>query len=101
MRGIAVTQLSRHGKLAREYWETYRPQALEGLGSPRQQEEFFHALDLRVTEKIGELTHELLQELPSGKRVTARRAVRSRAQELVYAEEIFLEKEQGTEHREM
>lgn len=96
-----MTQLSRHGKLAQEYWQTYRPQALEQLGSPQEQEEFFHALDLRVTEKIGELTHDLLQQLPAGRRTTARTAVRSQAQELVYAEEIWLEKEPGTEHREM
>jgi hypothetical protein len=96
-----VTQLSRHGQTAREFWQTYRPQALEGLGSSEQQEEFFQALDLRVTEKIGELTTELLQKLPVGERAAARRATRSQAQELVYAEEIWLEKEPGTEHREM
>ncbi|MGW5124529.1 hypothetical protein ACWEQ7_10830 [Streptomyces sp. NPDC004069] len=93
--------MSRHGKLALEYWRTYRPQALEGLGSPQQQEEFFHVLDLRVTEKIGETTNELLQRMPMGERAMARRAVRSQAQELVYADEIFLPKEPGTEHREM
>ncbi|MGW3199994.1 hypothetical protein ACWDBD_36615 [Streptomyces sp. NPDC001118] len=96
-----MTQLSRHGKLARQYWETYRPQALAELGTEEQQAEFFHALDLRVTEKIGTLTQDLLQQLPAGQRATARRATRSRAQEMVYAEEIWLEKEPGTEHREM
>jgi hypothetical protein len=101
MRGAAVTQLSRHGQLAREYWQTYRPQALEELGSPEQQEEFFHALDMRVGERIGELTKELLEQVSTGQRATARRAVRAQAQELVYAEEIYLEKEPGTEHREM
>ncbi|MEU8828817.1 hypothetical protein [Streptomyces sp. NPDC048636] len=96
-----MTQLSRHGKVAREYWETYRPQALESLGSPARQEEFFQELDLRVTEKIGTLTTELLQKLPMEQRAAARRATRSQAQELVYAEEIWLEKEPGAEHREM
>lgn len=96
-----ATQLSRHGRLAREYWETYRPQALQGLGSPQQQEEYFQALDLRVTEKIGQLATELLQKLPVEQRAAARLATRSQAQELVYDEEIWLEKEPGTEHREM
>lgn len=96
-----MTQLSRHAKLAREYWETYRPQALEELGNEEQQEEFFQALDLRVTEKIGTLTQDLLQQLPAGQRAAARRATRSQAQELVYDEEMWLEKEPGTEHREM
>ncbi|MFJ2566583.1 hypothetical protein ACIO02_27240 [Streptomyces sp. NPDC087568] len=96
-----MTQLSRHGRMAQEYWQTYRPRALTELGSPQQQEEFFHVLDMRVTEKIGELTNELLQQVPTGQRAAARRAVRSQAQELVYAEEVFLDKEPGTEHREM
>jgi hypothetical protein len=93
--------LSKHGRLAREYWETYRPQALEELGSLEQQEEFFQALDLRVTEEIGQRTTELLQRIPMEQRGAARRATRAQAQELVYAEEIWLEKEPGTEHREM
>ncbi|MFF3256469.1 hypothetical protein ACFYWP_37060 [Actinacidiphila glaucinigra] len=96
-----MAQLSRHGKLAREFWETYRPQALQELGNAEEQEEHFHALDLRVTEKIGQLTDELLQQLPPEKRAAERRATRSRAQELVYADEIWMEKEPGTEHREM
>ncbi|MFF8293637.1 hypothetical protein ACF068_31135 [Streptomyces sp. NPDC016309] len=96
-----MTQLSRHGQTAREYWETYRPRALEALGSPERQAAYFQELDLRVTERIGELASELLQELPVEQRAAARRATRSRAQELVYAEEIWLEKEPGTEHREM
>ncbi|CUW33407.1 MULTISPECIES: hypothetical protein [Streptomyces] len=96
-----MTQLSRHGQTAREYWETYRPQALESLGSPEQQDAYFRELDLRVTERIGQVTTELLQKLPVEQRAAARRATRSRAEELVYAEEIWLEKEPGTEHREM
>ncbi|MDG9728370.1 MULTISPECIES: hypothetical protein [unclassified Streptomyces] len=96
-----MTQLSRHGQTAREYWETYRPQALESLGNPEQQAAFFQELDLRVTEKIGQTTTELLRKLPMEQRAAARRATRSQAQELVYAEEIWLEKEPGTEHREM
>ncbi|WP_406511008.1 hypothetical protein [Streptomyces sp. NBC_00212] len=96
-----MTQLSRHGQTAREYWQTYRPQALEALGSPERQEAYFQELDLRVTEQIGTLATELLQKLPMEQRGAARRATRSQAQELVYAEEIWLEKEPGTEHREM
>ncbi|MFE3603438.1 hypothetical protein [Streptomyces sp. NPDC059142] len=96
-----MTQLSRHGKTAREYWETYRPQALEALGSPERQEAYFQELDLRVTEQIGTLTAELLQKLPMDQRGAARMTTRSQAQELVYAEEIWVEKEPGTEHREM
>ncbi|MFC8790801.1 hypothetical protein [Streptomyces cinereoruber] len=96
-----MVQMGRHGQTAREFWETYRPQALAGLGGPQEQEEYFQALDLRVTERIGELTTELLQKLPLSQRGAARAATRSQAQELVYAEEIWLEKEPGTEHREM
>jgi hypothetical protein len=66
-----VTQLSRHGRLAQQYWQTYRPQALQELGPPERQQEFFHALDLRVTEKIGTLTQELLQQVPAGQRAAA------------------------------
>jgi hypothetical protein len=93
--------MGRHGKTAREYWQTYRPRALEALGSPEQQEAHFVALDLRVTEEIGRLTTELLQKLPLEQRAAARRATKSQAQELVYANEIWLPKEPGTEHREM
>lgn len=96
-----MTQLRGHGRLAREYWQTYRPQALAELGSPEQQEEFFRALEMRVGERIAELTDDLLAEVPTGQRGAARRAVRAQAQEMVYAEEIYLEKEPGTEHREM
>lgn len=93
-----MTQLSRHGRLAREYWETYRPQALAELENPAG---FFHVLDLRVTEQIGSLTTEMLERLPVAERGRARAAVRAQAQELVYAQEVFLAKEPGTEHREM
>lgn len=96
-----MAQLSRHGKVALEYWQTYRPQALAELGDRQERERFFRALDLRVGERIGELTHELLQQVPAGQRGPARAAVRAQATELVYAEEIYLDKEPGTEHREM
>lgn len=96
-----MAQLSRHGKLAREYWETYRPQALEQLGSQEEQATFFQILDLRVGERISEVTHELLQQVPIEQRGAQRAMVRMQAQELVYAEEIFVEKEPGTESREM
>lgn len=96
-----MTQLGRHGRTAREYWEAYRPQALEALGGPEQQDAHFQELDLRVTERIGQLTTELLRRLPMEQRAAARRSTRSQAQELVYAEEIWLEKEPGTEHREL
>ncbi|MFJ5026123.1 hypothetical protein [Streptomyces goshikiensis] len=94
-------QLSRHGRLAKEYWQTYRPQGLEGLGTPEEQQAFFVRLDHRLTERIGSLAQEMLQEVPADERAMARSAVRAQAQELVYAEEVFLEKEEGTEHREM
>lgn len=94
-------QLSRHGRLAREYWQTYRPRALAELGNPQEQDQFFQTLDMRVGEQIGELTHAMLQKVPAGQRGPARTAVRAQAQEIVYAQEIFLAKEPGTEHREM
>ncbi|MEU3433056.1 hypothetical protein [Streptomyces sp. NPDC006863] len=96
-----MAQLSRHGRTAREFWQTYRPRALAELGSPEQQEEFFVALDLRVTERIGQTANDLLQQLPVEQRGAARRAVKSQAQELIYADLVWLEKEPGTEHREM
>ncbi|MER7316496.1 MULTISPECIES: hypothetical protein [Streptomyces] len=93
--------MSRHGRLAREYWETYRPQALERLGTPDEQQSHFVRLDLRLTEQIGTLTQQLLQEVPLEQRASARNAVRAQARELVYDQEVFLPKEPGTEHREM
>lgn len=90
--------MSRHGKLAWEYWETYRPQALAELSDPQSH---FAALDLRVSEQIGALTDEMLAKLPINKRGQARQEIRAQAREIVYAEEIWLEKEPGTEHREM
>ena len=98
---VVTTQLGRHGRLAREYWETYRPRALAGLGGPAERDAFFHVLDLRVAEMIGELTGDLLQRIPAGQRAVARSAVRAQAQELVYAREVYLAKEPGTAHREM
>ncbi|WP_331740792.1 hypothetical protein [Streptomyces sp. NBC_01006] len=96
-----MAQLSRHGRLARSYWETYRPQALEQLGTPEEREAHFVRLDLRVGEKIGAVAQELILEVPVGERAAVRNAVRMQAQEIVYAEEVFLPKEPGTEHREM
>ncbi|MFI1652140.1 hypothetical protein ACH4XT_35145 [Streptomyces avidinii] len=93
--------MSRHGRVAREYWETYRPQALEQLGTPEEQNAHFVRLDLRVGERIGELAEEMLQEVPVGERSVFRKAVRMQAQEIVYDQEVFLPKEPGTEHREM
>ncbi|MQS16456.1 hypothetical protein F7Q99_30740 [Streptomyces kaniharaensis] len=96
-----MPQLNRHGRLAKEYWSTYRPQALAQLGSPQEQEEYFYGLGLRVMEQIGELTDDLLLKLPLEQRALARASVRAQAQELVYGQEIWLPKEPGTEHREM
>ncbi|MGC5401717.1 hypothetical protein ACPXCP_39010 [Streptomyces sp. DT20] len=96
-----MTQLSRHGRLAKEYWETYRPRALEGLGTPEEQETYFVRMDLRLTEQIGSVAQQMLQEVPGDERAAARKAVRAQAQELIYDQEVFLPKEPGTEHREM
>lgn len=49
-----MAQLSRHGRLARSYWETYRPQALEQLGTPEEREAHFVRLDLRVGRRSGQ-----------------------------------------------
>ncbi|MFV5994958.1 hypothetical protein ACNPQM_21480 [Streptomyces sp. NPDC056231] len=94
-------QLDRHAKLALEYWTTYRPQALQELGDSQKQLEFFYVLGLRVTERVGELTDDLLEQVPAGQRARQRMAVRAQATEIIYAEEIYLPKEEGTEHREM
>ncbi|MER5966876.1 hypothetical protein [Streptomyces sp. NPDC002057] len=96
-----MAHMSRHGRLAREYWETYRPQALESLGSSEEQETHFVVLDLRLQEQIGSLSDQMLQEVPMEERAGARNAVRAQAQEMVYAQEVYLPKEPGTEHREM
>lgn len=98
---MTMAQMSRHGRVAREFWETYRPQALAELGSPEEQDRFFLALDARVSDRISTLAGELLEQVPIEERGAARRTVRSQAQEIVYDEEVFLEKEPGTEHREM
>ncbi|WP_216893445.1 hypothetical protein [Nocardia alni] len=94
-------QLSRHGRTAMRYWQTYRPKALHQLGDPAAQTAYFHALDLNVSERIGTLTDELLAKLPLTQRATARNATRAQATEIVYAEKIWLPKEPGTEHLEM
>lgn len=93
--------INRHGRLAWEYWQTYRPQALAELGGPQEQQRFFEALGLRVLERIGALTDEMLLQVPMEQRALQRAAVRSQATELVYDEEIYLPKEPGTEHREL
>ena len=91
----------KHGRLAWEYWQTYRPQALAELGGTREQEAFFTALGLRVMERIGELTDEMLTQVPVPQRALQRNAVRMQVTELVYADEVYLSKEPGTEHREL
>ncbi|MFK4694165.1 hypothetical protein [Streptomyces pristinaespiralis] len=93
--------MNRHERLAREYWQTYRPTALAQLGSRQEQEAFFYALGLRVTQLIGQRADEMLLQVPMGERARARAAVKAQATELVYGEEIYLPKEPGTEHREM
>lgn len=93
--------LSRHGRLAQTYWETYRPTALAALGPEQEQEAYFLELDGRIQARIGDLTEEMLAPLPDHEWVRARAAVRAQAQEVVYEELVFLEKEPGTEHREM
>lgn len=94
-------QLSRHGRTARQYWQTYRPKALSELGDEAAQAEFFRGLDLSVSERIGTLTDELLGKVPLHQQATARSAIRAQATEVVYAERIWLPKEPGTEHLEM
>ncbi|MEV0780518.1 hypothetical protein [Streptomyces sp. NPDC050428] len=94
-------QMNRHGKLAREYWETYRPQALAELGSPQEQTEYFYVLGMRVAEEIGQTADTMLLKYPADQRAQYRPAVRAQAQELAYAERIYLPKEPGTESREM
>jgi hypothetical protein len=96
-----MPRTNQHGRVAREYWETYRPSALADLGSPQEQQEFFTGLGMRVLEAIGQTADDLLLQLPAEERAQARPAVRAQAQELVYAEQIYLPKEAGTEHREM
>lgn len=93
-----MTQMSRHGRLAREYWETYRPQALAELEDP---ETFFQALDQRVTEQISNVANELVQKIPVAERGRVWMAIQAQAREQVYDEEIWLPKEPGTEHREL
>lgn len=101
-KGITMTQqLSRHGRTAMQYWQIYRPRALQQLGDQEAQAAFFRALDLSVTEQIGTLTDELLSLIPPQQRPTARTATRAQATEIVYAERIWLPKEPGTEHLEM
>ena len=94
-------QLDRHGGVALEYWQMYRPRALAELGDPLQQEEFFYRLGLRVTEQIGQLADQMLGQLPAAERAGARMAVRAQAMELVYEQEVYLPKEPGTEDREI
>ena len=74
-------QLDRHGRVALEYWRTYRPQALAELGDPQQQEAFFYRLGLRVTEQIGQLADQMLGQIPAAERAGARPAVRSSSAE--------------------
>jgi hypothetical protein len=90
--------LNRHGLVAQEYWETYRPTALAELENP---EEFFQGLGMRVAARIGEVAEQMLAELPIEEQATQRQAVRGQVQEMVYDQEIYLPKEPGTEHREM
>jgi hypothetical protein len=93
--------LGQHGRAAQEYWQLYRPKALAELGSPQEQETYFHALDLRVMERIADETETLLAQVPMENRAGQRQAIRMQAKEIVYNQEIYLEKEPGTEHREM
>lgn len=93
--------INRHGRLAWEYWQTYRPHALAELGDTADQERFFQALGLRVLERIGETADELLLQVPREQRGPQRAAVRMQAAELVYDQEVYLPKEPGTEHREL
>ncbi|MFE9049903.1 hypothetical protein [Streptomyces rubiginosohelvolus] len=51
--------------------------ALEELGTPQEQREHFVALDMRVTERIGELADQMLLKVPMQERVGARAAVRA------------------------
>lgn len=93
--------VNKHGRLAWEYWQTYRPNALAELGGPDEQERFFNELGLRVLDRIGELSDDLLEQVPAQQRALQRNAVRQQATELVYEEEVYLPKEPGTEHREL
>lgn len=93
--------INKHGRMAWEYWRTYRPNALAELGGSEEQERFFNALGLRVLERIGDLSDDLLEQVPAQQRALQRTAVRQQAVEVVYEEEIYLPKEPGTEHREL
>jgi len=93
--------MNRHGKAAQEYWATYRPRALSELGSEAEQSDFFTGLGLRVMSRKGEVKEELLNQIPIEQRGAARAVVDAQAQELVYAELVYLDKEPGTEDREI
>jgi hypothetical protein len=93
--------MNRHGKAAQEYWATYRPRALSELGDEQAQSEFFTGLGLRVMVQIGETKEAMLAQIPLEQRSAVRTAVASQAQELVYENLVYLDKEPGTEAREI
>jgi hypothetical protein len=83
-------------QLATRYWQTYRPSALAQIPAP-DRPRFFADLGQQVSDQVEELIDQIMSESPSTSEATAR----SRAEDLVLDELIYLPKEPGTENREI
>ena len=91
-------------QLAERYWRTYRPSALARI--PEQERApFFEAIGQETHQLAEDLTWQILDQASTGQdpeTIAARgQMARLRAEEQALNELVYLEKEPGTEDREM
>ena len=95
--------MNRYGRTAQAYWETYLPSRVAAI--PRaEREAFFSQLGRDVEEQVVTLQPQLAGPDPAGEgfleKVGRLNNARSRAEEMVMADLVYLPPEPGTEDRE-
>lgn len=95
-----------YGERAKAYWETYRPTALAEIPET-EREAFFTRIGEEVETEIGETFLDLVpdpepgEELDAAERNGLIQMAKLRAREAAMAELVYLDKEPGTEMKDL
>lgn len=95
-----------YGERAQAYWETYRPTALAAIPE-NEREAFFTRIGEAVETEIGETFQDLVPDPEPGEELDAQerygliQMAKLRAREMAMHELVYVEKEPGTEDKDM
>lgn len=97
--------MNEYGIKALRYWEVYRPQALQRIGSPEAIEVYFTNLGLQIQQRSAQLKLAMASQAPISEdydeQVGYLNQAHTSATEQALAELAYLEPEPGREHLEM